>query len=77
MAGPHKPAKSIGWCPVHQKRMYTDRKRARRVARQHSDHKNAYPCDANEGMWHIGGLPGPVIRGEMSKDEFFNRGGAA
>jgi hypothetical protein len=50
---------------------YTDRKRARSVARQHAEHKNVYPCTESEGLYHIGRLPDEVRHGHMTKDEFF------
>lgn len=73
MAGPYKSSNAVAWCSKHRKLLYTDRKRARRVARQHAEHKNPYRCDVNEGMWHIGGLPDEVRHGYMTKEEFYKR----
>ena len=74
MAGSYKNSNAVSWCATHQKLLYTDRRRARRVARQHTEHKQAYRCDVNEGMWHIGGLPEVVRRGYTTKDKYFGRG---
>lgn len=71
MAGAYKSANAVSWCSTHQKLLYTDRKRARRVARLHPEHKNAFRCDVHEGMWHIGGLPDLVRHGHMTKDQFY------
>lgn len=73
MTGAYKNSNAVGWCPVHRKMLYTDRRRARRVARQHTEHKQAYRCDVSEGMWHVGGLPEPVRRGYTTKDKFYGR----
>jgi hypothetical protein len=68
----NKTSTAIGYCDVHRKLSYTDRKRARAVARQHTERKNVYRCTANEGMWHIGGLPEEVRHGHISKSEYFS-----
>lgn len=73
MAGPNNTSTSVGWCQVHEKQWYTDRKRARRVANQHPEHKNVYRCSENPLLWHIGGLPGVIRHGYMTKDEYFGR----
>lgn len=62
---------AVSWCTYHQKLLYTSRSRARKAARAHSDHKSPYPCTINPNLWHIGGLPEEVKRGEMTRDEFF------
>lgn len=67
----NKTAAAIGWCYTHDKLMYTNRKRAKSVARQHPDHKGVYPCEANQGMFHIGALPWEVIAGELTREQFF------
>jgi hypothetical protein len=69
----NKTSTAIGYCDVHHKLLYTDRKRARSVARQHPEHKNVYRCNASQDMWHIGGLPDDVKHGHVTKDEFFSR----
>jgi hypothetical protein len=71
VVGAYKSANAVSWCPEHQKLLYTDRKRARRVARQHSEHKNAFRCDVYQGMWHIGGLPDAIRHGHMTKAEYY------
>lgn len=76
MAGKNKTSTSVGWCPTHGKHWYTDRKRARRVANQHPEHKNVYRCDANPNLWHVGGLPAVIRHGYMTKDEYFRRDSA-
>lgn len=73
MGAVNKTASAIAWCETHGKLLYTDRKRARAVARQHPSHKNVYRCDVSEGLWHIGGLPEEVRHGHVTKDEFFGR----
>ncbi len=67
----NKTSTAIGFCDFHRKLLYTDRKRARAVARQHPMHKNVYRCSVQDGMWHIGGLPDDVKHGHVDKDEFF------
>lgn len=61
----------MGWCTVHGKLLYVNRKVARQAAREHPSHKNEYPCDKNPAMWHIGELPPAVIKGEMTRTEYF------
>jgi len=67
----NKTATAIAYCDVHHKLLYTDRKRARSVARQHPEHKNVYLCSVSEAMYHIGRLPDEVRHGHMTKDEFY------
>ena len=69
----NKTSTAIAFCEVHRKLLYTDRKRARAVARQHPEHKNVYPCDVSEHLYHIGRLPDEVRHGHMTKDEFYGR----
>lgn len=64
---------ALGWCQVHGKLFYIDRKTAKKAARLHSTHKNEYPCDVYPIMWHIGELPEAVIRGEMTRDQYYDR----
>lgn len=66
-----KQQAAVAFCDEHQKQMYSNRKRARRVAALHPEHKRSYRCDAHPGMWHIGGLPDAVRHGEMTKEEFY------
>lgn len=69
----NKTATAVGWCEVHRKLLYTDRKRARRIARKHTTHKSTYPCNVSDGMWHVGGLPVEVLTGEMTRYEFYQQ----
>ena len=67
----NKTASAIAYCDVHRKLLYTDRKRARSVARQHPEHKNVYPCSVNVELYHIGRLPDEIRHGHMTKDEYY------
>lgn len=62
-----------GWCEWCRKLMYGDRRTARKAARQHREHKAAYVCPVNEMWWHIGGLPTDIVKGNLTRDEFFRR----
>ena len=73
MGQKNKTASAVAWCYTHNKLLYTDRKRARNVARQHPQHKNVYRCDANTELWHIGGLPDDVKHGHVTKDDYYGR----
>jgi hypothetical protein len=64
---------ATGWCEWCGKLMYNGRKIARSAARRHSDHKSAYPCPHNPLWWHIGALPVDIVRGHLTRDEFFGR----
>lgn len=66
-----KNFRSVGWCEVHGRHLYTDRGRAKQVARQHTDHKNVYRCSVNDGLWHVGTLDPRVIHGEYTRDYFY------
>lgn len=70
MGAKNKTASAVAWCPVHGKLSYTDRKRARRVANQHPEHKNVYRCNDNDRLWHIGRLPDEIRHGHVTKDEW-------
>lgn len=71
----NKNTAAIAYCEECGKLLYTDRRRARKVAREHHPHKNTYPCPIRPDLYHVGGLPGPVKQGHVTRDEFF--GGAA
>lgn len=62
---------SVTYCETHHKLSYTSRKRARQIARRHSEHKGVYRCKDNEDLWHVGSLPDPVKYGHIPKHEFF------
>lgn len=64
---------AMGWCPVHGKLLFVNRKTARKAARAHATHKNEFQCTENPAMWHIGELPMVIIRGEMTRDQYYGR----
>jgi hypothetical protein len=63
----------VGFCETHGKLWYTDRKRARVVARQHRERKSVYPCSDRPHLWHVGGLAEEVRKGHMTRDEYYHR----
>jgi hypothetical protein len=71
----NKTAHAIGWCYYHGKLLYTTRKLARKAARAHPHHKNAYSCEESggdhPGMFHIGELPLEIRQGHVSRDEYY------
>jgi hypothetical protein len=71
----NKTSAAIAWCEECQKLLYTDRNRARRVAREHHPHKNTYPCPVAPHMFHVGSRPDAVRQGHMTRTEYY--GGAA
>lgn len=63
---------AFGFCELHQKLLYLTRKQARKVARSHKeDHKSVYECPVHPKLYHVGGVPDEVIRGEMTRSEYF------
>jgi hypothetical protein len=66
-----RSARAMGWCTTDEKLLYVNRKMARKAAKEHPEHKSEYRCSANPGLWHIGGVPGAVIRGEMTRREYY------
>lgn len=62
---------ATGWCEVHGKLLYANRKTAKKAARSHVSHKNEFPCTEIPALWHIGELPAVVIRGEVTRDSYF------
>jgi hypothetical protein len=70
-----KNADAIGWCEACQKLMYTDRRRAKSVGKQHHPHKGTYVCPANGLMFHVGSLPEAIKQGHITRSEYY--GGAA
>lgn len=66
-----RSSRAIGWCPPCRKLLYSDRKTAKKVARAHREHKSEYPCPEQDNMWHVGGVPELVIRGEMTRAEYY------
>lgn len=69
----NKTADAIAWCEGCQKLLYTDRKRARYVARQHHPHKSTYPCPVNPSMFHVGSLSEAIKSGVVTRDEYYGR----
>jgi hypothetical protein len=70
----NKNFRSAGWCEVHEKHLYLTRRIAKAVCRQHpGKHKTPYPCDAQEGCWHIGGLAKDIIRGRYERADFYDQ----
>lgn len=63
------PGDRIGICQTHNKVLYTSRKAAKRGKdRLHpGEHKSAYRCVVNPGLWHIGRLDPRVIAGVVPK----------
>jgi len=68
-----RSSRALGWCAACRKLLYPSRKAARKVAREHRDHKNEYPCPVNSAMFHVGGLPESVIRGEVTRGEYYRQ----
>ena len=66
-----RSARAIGWCPSHGKLLYVNRKTARKAAKEHPEHKSEYPCSVNTDLWHVGGVPDKVIKGEMTRTEYY------
>lgn len=69
MASP--TALATAYCYKHEKLSYSSRRIAKQVARNHADHKSVYRCDANPVLWHVGGLPPAVLRGEKTRNEYY------
>jgi hypothetical protein len=67
----HIVSAAIAWCEACQKLSYTDRKRARIVAKQHRPRKGTYPCPVNPMLFHVGGLASPVKQGIVTREEFY------
>jgi hypothetical protein len=66
-------ADPIGWCPVHEKLLFRTRREARIFGRRFpAARKNAYRCEDQQHLWHLGELAGAIRRGVMTRDEFYN-----
>lgn len=63
----------IGWCEACQKKLFTDRKRARKVARQHHPHKGTYVCPVLPMFWHVGSLGEAIRQGHVTRDVYYRR----
>lgn len=66
---------AVGYCSIHQKLSYRNRKDARHIARRHPDRKSAFICDPDAifPVWHIGSLPDAVKRGDAGREDIFRR----
>ena len=61
----------VGTCYVHDKILFRDRKTARMNARRtvpRDGRMNAFKCEAHPGLWHLGHLPEPIVRGVRGRD---------
>jgi hypothetical protein len=65
----------IGWCETCQKNLYTDKARAKAVARLHQPRKAAYRCrvPGQEHLWHVGSVPRLVRRGFLTRDQYLQQ----
>ena len=68
-----RSSRAMGWCTKDGKLLYASRKVARQAAREHVSHKNEYQCSEIPGLWHIGEVPERVIRGEMTRNEYYGK----
>lgn len=67
-----RSGRAAGWCEFHEKLLYVDRKTARKVSKQHhEDHKSEYECTMVPGMYHVGGVPDEVMKGQMTRTEYY------
>lgn len=58
----------VAWCDKHQKKLYTRRRDAKRIAREHpGEHKVAYRCTLRPHLWHVGEIPPQVLSGEQTR----------
>lgn len=69
--GRNRSTAAIGYCGGCQKLWYTDRRKARAIARQHHPHKGTYPCPVDGTMWHVGSLAEPIKQGHVTRDEYY------
>lgn len=63
---------AIAWCDACEKKSYTSRKAARRIARRHTEHKTVYRCPINQMLWHVGRLAEAIRQGQVSREEFYS-----
>ena len=59
------------YCDVHGKRGFTSRSSAKKWARvrHRGENVSEYPCQALDGMWHIGHMPNAVKQGLMTRED--------
>lgn len=62
----------IGFCEPCGKKIYLNRKAARRAAKRlHTeDPPRAYPCMVTDSWWHVGHLPEAVVVGRIDRGEY-------
>jgi hypothetical protein len=66
-----RSSRALGWCPPCGKLLYATRKQAKKVSREHNSHMNEYRCPVNPAMFHVGGLPEAVIKGKLTRNEYY------
>lgn len=66
-------ATALGFCETHDKLLYTSRKKARNVARQHTKHMSVYQCSVTTHLWHVGSLALTVIQGEADRRTIYGK----
>jgi hypothetical protein len=69
--GRNRSTDAIGWCGECQKLLYTDRKRAKVIGRQHHPRKGSYPCPINPLMFHVGSLAEAIRQGHVTRNEYY------
>jgi hypothetical protein len=66
------PLEQVGTCDVHNKILCRDRKTARKHARRMKSRQgrmNAFECgNDHPGLWHLGHLPGSIVRGDVGRE---------
>lgn len=64
----------IGHCDTHDKRLYTDKSRARQAIRKLKERgMRPYRCDAVEGMWHVGHMAPQILQGHTTAHVYYGR----
>lgn len=71
-AGYVRQSPPVGCCEPCGKKIYLNRKAARQAAKRlHAeDPPRPYRCLYHDAWWHLGHLPGVVLDGEVSRDEY-------
>lgn len=64
----------IGFCLAHQKRLYSSKRTAKRVARRMDGHLSVYPCSVIPTMFHVGNMSPLIISGEVTRHELYGGG---
>lgn len=75
MTDHRKAGRALGFCDIHGKMLFTDRKNARMAIRHLAGRKDMreYACDAVTGMFHIGHMPPDVRSGVITAGEIYGR----